>query len=186
MVGKSDELVEDDKSLEDVKEQIKKVLPELYLGNVKIKYYVNDDLIKPCCWQERLAEFSKYELEDPQNVNVYLGFDPLLAPKNVSTAMMYLYSAGRLIEKKKDPRKLLDVAYTGSTFLSGLTIIIDDRNTGKQRYFQPNPTKENIQELEKKLSKIQTFPTFTKCTTIITIAFSNRIRLLSKNLEKLL
>ena len=66
--------------------------------------------------------------------------------------MMYLYSAGRLIEKKKDPRKLLDVAYTGSTFLSGLTIIIDDRNTGKERYFQPNPTKENIQELEKKLN----------------------------------
>ena len=103
----------------------------------------------------KLAEFSKYELGSPKNVNVYLGFDPLLAPKNVSTAMMYLYSAGRLIEKKKDPRKLLDVAYTGSTFLSGLTIIIDDRNTGKERYFQPNPTKENIQELEKKLSKIQ-------------------------------
>ena len=117
---------------------------------------------------------------------MYLGFDPLLAPKNVSTAMMYLYSAGRLIEKKKDPRKLLDVAYTGSTFLSGLTIIIDDRNTGKERYFQPNPTKENIQELEKKLSKIQDISTFTKCTTIITITFSNRIRLLSKNLEKLL
>ena len=152
LVGKSDALVEDEKSLHDVKEQIKKVLPELYLGNVKIKYYVNGDLIKPCCWQERLAEFSKYELEDPQNVNVYLGFDPLLAPKTSSTAMMYLYSAGRLIEKKKDPRKLLDVAYTGSTFLSGLTIIIDDRNTGKQRYFQPNPTKENIQELEKKLN----------------------------------
>ena len=155
LVGKSNELVEDDKSLEDVKDQIESVLPELYLGNVKIKYKVNDNLIKPCCWQERLAEFSKYELGTPKNVNVYLGFDPLLAPKNVSTAMMYLYSAGRLIEKKKDPRKLLDVAYTGSTFLSGLTIIIDDRNTGKERYFQPNPTKENIQELEKKLSKIQ-------------------------------
>ena len=37
--------------------------------------------------------------------------------------------------KKRKDYKLLDVAYTGSTFLSGLTIIIDDRNTGKQRYF---------------------------------------------------
>ena len=43
LVGKSDALVEDEKSLHDVKEQIKKVLPELYLGNVKIKYYVNGD-----------------------------------------------------------------------------------------------------------------------------------------------
>ena len=57
LVGKSNELVEDDKSLEDVKDQIESVLPELYLGNVKIKYKVNDNLIKPCCWQERLAEF---------------------------------------------------------------------------------------------------------------------------------
>ena len=53
LVGKSNELVEDDKSLEDVKDQIESVLPELYLGNVKIKYKVNDNLIKPCCWQER-------------------------------------------------------------------------------------------------------------------------------------
>ena len=64
--------------------------------------------------------------------------------------MMYLYSAGRLIERKKDPRKVLNVPFTGSSYMSGLTLIVDDRGIGKQRYFQPNPTKENIQELDAK------------------------------------
>ena len=38
--------------------------------------------------------------------------------------------------------------------MSGLTLIVDDRGIGKQRYFQPNPTKENIQELDAKLENL--------------------------------
>ena len=154
LIAPSEELENDKKTLKDVKNRIIATLPTLYLGNVKIKFYVNRILIKPMIWQRKLAELSRFSLESPRHVDIYLGFDPALAGKKNNTAMMYLYSAGRLIERKKDPRKVLNVPFTGSSYMSGLTLIVDDRGIGKQRYFQPNPTKENIQELDAKLENL--------------------------------
>ena len=88
-------------------------------------------------------------LEDPYEstsykLRVFVGFDRVRIndPDAGKTASLYFYSrhSGRLIKHEQDARNILGLNSGGSTFSSGLTILVDDID-GK---LPLNPTKTDI------------------------------------------
>ena len=111
-------------------------------------------------WPQRLVELSTFVVNINENIpwyntengyestsyklRVFIGFDRVRIndPDAGKTASLYIYSchSGRLIKHEQDARNILGLNSGGSTFSSGLTILVDDID-GK---LPLNPTKTDI------------------------------------------
>ena len=153
-----------------VEKHIRAALPTLYLHYMPITWYLSVNNKAPVAiqcfwWTHNLVEMAKYAIYKPGDpakipIFVYVGFDHRGMPKKKtkggtndhiqSKGSVYVYCSGRLIETSEDTRTTLGLSSTGSTYQSGVTVIFDERRkTGK--LFQPNPSKEHVQELRRSL-----------------------------------
>ena len=120
--------------------------------------YMNRERIIFDYWPQRLVELSSLSVHVHENIpwhhasaavggyklRVFAGFDRMRinSSDQVKSASMYVYSrqSGRLIKYEPDARFILGLNASGSTYGSGLTIIVDDID-GK---LPLNPTKQDI------------------------------------------
>ncbi|KAL3776369.1 hypothetical protein ACHAW5_004244 [Stephanodiscus triporus] len=112
-------------------------------------------------WPQRLVELSSFHVDVNENVpwhiasginnmptsyklRVFVGFDRMRinSPEEGKAASLYVYSrhSGRLIKHEQDARHALGLSTSGSTFCSGLTVLVDDID-GK---LPLNPTKQDV------------------------------------------
>lgn len=111
-------------------------------------------------WPQRLVELSTFAVNINENfpwyytnyvyestsykLRVFVGFDRVRIndPDAGKTASLFIYSchSGRLIKHEQDARNILGLTSGGSTYSSGLTILVDDID-GK---LPLNPTKTDI------------------------------------------
>ncbi|KAL3926273.1 MAG: hypothetical protein SGARI_005662, partial [Bacillariaceae sp.] len=86
-------------------------------------------------------------------IKIYCGFDAQRVRKDekknkVASCFLYIYSrkAGRMVQKFEDGRQAINLTASGSQFLQGLTVIIDDRGSK----LPLKPTKDGIAWTEQK------------------------------------
>ena len=113
-------------------------------------------------WPQRLVELSSFRVDVNENVpwhqhawggdyaatsyklRVFVGFDRVRihSEEETKAASLYVYSrhSGRLIKHEQDARHILGLNAGGSTYSSGLTVIVDDID-GK---LPLNPTKQDV------------------------------------------
>ena len=111
-------------------------------------------------WPQRLVELSSFRVDVNENVpwhqagggyaatsyklRVFVGFDRVRinSEEETKTASLYVYSrhSGRLIKHEQDARHMLGLNAGGSTYSSGLTVIVDDID-GR---LPLNPTKQDV------------------------------------------
>lgn len=127
-----------------------KEIPQTYLHiPSSFDFWIaGQDALKFHYWQSRLVELSvitvnicktidwhqnlesEYEHPDSYNLRLFFGFDRgrITDPLAKKAASMYVYSrqSGRLVKCEADARHLLGLNAGGSTFSSGLTILVDD------------------------------------------------------------
>ncbi|KAL7472911.1 hypothetical protein ACHAXS_013289 [Conticribra weissflogii] len=121
-------------------------------------------------WTERLVEFSTFAVRvgktrpwketiangdpDAYELNILLGFDRMRVSTKHSRneASLYIYSrqSGRLIKYIPDCRHELCLQTGGTTFCSGLTVILDDI----RGHLPLNPTKQDIAFGEESFGKV--------------------------------
>eukprot|EP00804_Cyclotella_cryptica_P009481 CCRYP_006207-RA/>CCRYP_006207-RA protein AED:0.02 eAED:0.02 QI:351/1/1/1/0.6/0.5/6/2440/802 len=100
------------------------------------------NICKTIGWHQNLE--SEYEHPDSYKLRLFLGFDRvrITDPSLKKAAALYVYSrqSGRLVKYEADARHLLGLTSGGSTFSSGLTILVDDIEGN----LPLNPTKQDI------------------------------------------
>jgi hypothetical protein len=89
---------------------------------------ISVNICKTINWHDNLE--SEYVHPDSYNLKIYLGFDRVRVTDPVAKkpASLYIYSrqSGRLVKYEADARHLLGLGVGGSTYSSGLTILVDD------------------------------------------------------------
>ncbi|CAB9518362.1 expressed unknown protein [Seminavis robusta] len=147
-------------------DEIQAMLPEYYINIPStFDFRIDGERIHFSFWQHRLVELTHFPIHVPKEnnlddyqassdwiregypLNIYCGFDAQRVDwdvhnGSVSPCMMYIYSrqAGRLIKIDDDARLLLNLCASGSDYMQGLTIIIDDYTAN----LPLQPTKDGI------------------------------------------
>lgn len=147
------------------------MLPEYYINIPEgFDFFIDGERTIFSHWQRRLVELTRFQVNIPvdkpinslqtvnwqdegYNLNIYCGFDAQRIQNDNdngggTSCNLYFYSrqAGRLITKENDARHMLGLGASGSNYMQGLTVIIDD--TGSRLPLMP--TKDGLAWSEQK------------------------------------